>query len=693
MARQRKNTTGNQREAKRKWAAAQSARTRDVGPLRDDADPARKESCRLDFRRWCEVYFANVFKLRWSADHLKTIGKIEEAVLRGALFAVCMPRASGKSSLCEAAAMWSICFGHRHFVVLIGANASAACEQLESIKSEVEANELLQSDFPKITQPIEALERIVNRAKGQTCNGEPTFISWNAAKVVFPTVAGSPASGSVIAAAGIEARLRGMKHKTAAGEAIRPDFVICDDPQTDEVASSPTECDKRERKIAGAILGLGGPNVKISGIMPLTVIAQDDVAHRVLDRKRHPEWNGERMQLVYQFPKNEGLWARYAELWREGQQAGKGTGEATAFYVANRQAMDEGAIISWPERYRPDEISGIQYAMNLKIMDERAFMSEYQSDPMPLVPPQPDDLKPEQITERVNRHERGVVPTGCTRLTAMIDVQQRLLYYAVVAWDEVFGGHVVDYSSYPKQARGHFLYRDARPTLEDAHEPPMEAQLYAGLAALVNELLGREWRTDGGAGMRVERLLIDMGFQGELVKRFCRQSPYAAVVMPSSGHGITAGANPMEAWARREGERRGLNWIVPAPKPGEVRRVVFDSNFWKSFLRARLAAPVGAPGALMFFGDRPQTHRMIAEHLCAETRVRTEGRGRQLDEWRLPPSQPDNHFLDTVVGCCVAASMLGVSLKDLSAPPRKKKPSVPYSELYRQARERERGYR
>jgi hypothetical protein len=45
-----------------------------------------------------------------------------------------------------------------------------------------------------------------------------------------------------------------------------------------------------------------------------------------------------------------------------------------------------------------------------------------------------------------------------------------------------------------------------------------------------------------------------------------------------------------------------------------------------------------------------------------EYRVRTEARGRTVDEWKLKASAVDNHWLDCLVGCAAATSMLGVSL-------------------------------
>jgi hypothetical protein len=72
------------------------------------------------FQRFCETYFQQTFHLPWSADHLKIIAKIEQAVLEGGLFAMAMPRGSGKTTLCETACLWAILIGAREFVCLIG---------------------------------------------------------------------------------------------------------------------------------------------------------------------------------------------------------------------------------------------------------------------------------------------------------------------------------------------------------------------------------------------------------------------------------------------------------------------------------------------------------------------------------------------------------------------------------------------
>src|SRR6185295_15548526 len=144
-----------------------------------------------------------------------------------------------------------------------------------------------------------------------------------------------------------------------------------------------SQCATRESILAGAVLGLSGPGKKIAGVMPCTVIRPGDMADRILDPGKHPEWNGERTKMVYVFPTNESLWQRYAEIRAESFRAGHEGREATEYYVQNREEMDLGAQVAWPERFNPDEQSAVQHAMNLKLQDEAAVHAEYQNTPLP----------------------------------------------------------------------------------------------------------------------------------------------------------------------------------------------------------------------------------------------------------------------------------------------------------------------
>lgn len=660
------------KEAARARNAALSAAGRDIGELPEVVDPERRERCRTSFRSFCEAYMPQTFHLKWSADHLRVIARIEQAVIHGGLFAMAMPRGSGKSSLAECACLWAMFYGHRDFVTLIGSDEGHAMGMLESIKTEIDSNDLLLEDFPEATFPIRALDGIANRCSGQLYKGERTHIGWTANEIVLPTIAGSAASGAIIRVAGITGRIRGLKFKRPDGQTVRPSLVILDDPQTDESARSLSQCDTRERILAGAVLGLAGPGKKISGIMPCTVICPGDMADRILDREKHPEWNGERTKMVYAFPSNEKLWKKYEEVRAESLRVHGDMRDATAFYSAHREKMDKGAEVAWEARHNHDEVSAIQHAMNLRLQDEAAFFAEYQNEPLPDKDVEGDGLlTADQIASKLNGMRCGEVPVGVAHVTMFIDVQGRLLYWVVAAFEEDFTGYVVDYGAYPDQRRAYFTLRDARRTLQTvARGTGLEGAIYAGLVQVTNDYLNREWRRDDGAMMRVDRCLIDAnwGQSTDVVYQFCRQSPHAAVLLPSHGRFVGASSTPFAEYRKKPGDRVGLNWRIPNVRGRRaIRHVLYDTNYWKSFIYSRLAVPMGDRGCLSLYGRDPAAHRLFAEHLTAEYRVRTEGRGRVVDEWKLRPEAQDNHWLDGIVGCAVGTSIQGAILPGTDA--------------------------
>jgi hypothetical protein len=678
------------RDRKAREARALSLSGRDIGEVPGVADPARKARARGDLRFFCETYLPQTFYLEWSADHLKVIDKIQRAVLEGGLFAMAMPRGSGKTSLCEIGCLWAMLYGHRGFVALIGSDEEHAAGMLDSIKAELEHSDLLAADFPEVCHPIRALDGITQRSAGQLSQGRQTHIGWTAKEIVLPTVAGSPASGAIIRVTGITGRIRGMKFKRADGQSVRPSLVLIDDPQTDESARSPSQTAARERVLAGAILGLAGPGQKIAGLMTLTVVRPDDLADRILDQEKHPQWQGERTKLVYAFPTNEPLWSRYAELRAEGLRGGRGIAAATAFYKRNRKAMDLGAVIAWPQRFNHDEASAVQHGMNLRLQDETAFYAEYQNEPLPEVAADADMLTADQIAGNLGGHRRGEAPIGCSHLTMFVDVQGKALFWLVAAWGEDFTGHIVDYGTEPDQTAAYFTLRDLRKTLAmAAPRAGVEGAIYAGLGRLCDRTLGREWRRGDGAALRIDRCMIDAnwGSSSDVVYQFCQQSPHAPVLLPSHGRYVGASGIPFSDYNRKRGERVGLHWRVPlVTGKRAVRHVVFDTNYWKSFVHARLGVPMGDPGSLALFGHKPEVHRLLAEHLTAEYRVRTEGRGRTVDEWRVRQPGLDNHWLDCLVGAAVAASMQGAVLfgTEVKRRPRRK---IRLSELQRAGRE------
>ena len=659
----------DRRNAERDRQAEQSLAGRDIGQLPEVVNPNRKAACERNFQLFCESYFPETYSLAWSPDHLKVIEKIETAVLRGGLFALALPRGSGKTTITESAALWSMLYGHREFVVLIGATESAALELLDSLKTELEVNERLAEDFPEVCYPVAQLEGIANRCAGQLYKGERTRITWTSNEIVLPTIEGSRASGIIVRVAGITGRIRGMKFKRSDGRNVRPSLVVIDDPQTSESAGSLEQTRKRVRVLAGDILGLAGPGQKISGIMPCTIIRPGDMADIILNRNTHPDWNGEKTRMVYRFPTNMKLWEEYAEIRAEALRTEGNFQKATEFYLANREAMDAGAEVSWEARFNHDEVSALQHAMNLKFQDEAAFMSEYQNDPLPDDTADDSLLSVDEICAKINGLARRRVPLKCDRLTMFVDVQKALLFYVVIAWAEDFTGAVIDYGSWPDQHRHEYSLADANPSIQTLFpKAGFEGALYAALSALTDECLGREWEREDGAVLKIERALVDAnwGQSTDVVYQFCRQSSHAGVILPSHGRYVGASSKPMTEYRKQQGDRLGFNWMIPnVAGKRAIRHVIYDTNYWKSFIHARLAVPVGDNGSLTLYGRLPGIHQLFAEHLTAEYRVKTQGRGRWVDEWKLKPERSDNHWLDCTAGCAVCASMLGATLPEL----------------------------
>ena len=170
--------------------------------------------------------------------------------------------------------------------------------------------------------------------------------------------------------------------------------------------------------------------------------------------------------------------------------------------------------------------------------------------------------------------------------------------------------------------------------------------------------------------MRVDRCLIDAnwGQSTDVVYQFCRQSGFAGILLPSHGKHVGASSVPFSEYRRKRGDRVGLHWRIPHTiGKRQVRHVLVDINYWKTFVHGRLAVSMGDPGCLSLFGRDENAHRLLADHLTAEYRVKASAQGRTVDEWKLRATRPDNHWLDCLVGCAVAASIQGASLASVES--------------------------
>ena len=640
----------------------------DIGEIPKVLNSERRESCRLDLELFLTTYFPNSTGLSpFSPDHKRVIARIQGCVINGGRFTNAVYRGFAKSTVSENAILWATLYGHRHFCAIFAGEGKLADRASNSIKMELSDNELLYEDFPEVCHAVRALEGKTQRCASQTFNGEKTHIKWQADATVMPSIPGSQSSGSIIMSRGLTGSILGLRHKAPDGRQLRPDFVIVDDPQTRESAASPLQCAKRLEILTKSVLKLAGHTTSIACVVNATVIQHEDMVDQLLDQRKYPAWQGERIPMVRAWATaHDDLWlSRYRDIRNTfdkdvpGDQA-RAHREANEFYLANRAAMDAGCVVSWESCFDPDrEYSAIQHAYNALIDDgPDVFASEFQNQPLPNEA-QSRSLSSDDVRARVVEIPRWIVPRGLDTLTAFVDVQEKLLYWAVVAWGPQFRGHLVAYGAYPDQGRAYFSLRDAKKTLvKAAGGASLEAAIHAGLESVAGLLLDREFaRESDDAVLRVSQLMIDANWaqtQG-VVRDFARRSSWGPRVLPSHGRFVGASGSTLSDKKPDRGERVGSHWRTSTIH--RQRHVLFDTNSWKTFLAARCKLPAADKQAFTIHaGD----HSMLSEQLTSEYPTRVEAKGRVVDEWRLIPGR-DNHLLDCLVGAAVSGSYAGVS--------------------------------
>jgi hypothetical protein len=440
---------------------------------------------------------------------------------------------------------------------------------------------------------------------------------------------------------------------------------------THNSAASPTQSTTRLQIMSGDLAGMAGPGEKLSMLATMTVVYENDAADQLLNRQLHPEWHGVRKKMVNVWPTNKELWEEYVELRRSEMQAEQDHAKSTAYYADNREEMDLGSDVSWPERHRDTELSAIQHAFNLQMLDADAFQSEYQNEPVSQIADDLSFLNTVGIFSKMNGLEHGEVLSDVEKITCAIDVQGSSLWWVIVAWTEGFNGQILDYGVFPKQGGRAYTLRTLMRTFETVYPGYSEEEsIYKALTELGEILANRRWKRDDGAELSISRGFVDEGYKDKTVHLFCRQNRSKNIWMPCKGMGINAGKTPMNDWPSKRGTRIGDNWRVSlGVNDRSVRHCLIDANWWKTFIQERWAVPMGGHGCLSLWGEKLGYHRLIAEHMTNESHAVTEGHGRRVVEWSLKPAKPDQHWFDCLVYCAAAANEQGITL--MSEPEKK----------------------
>ncbi|MEX2118892.1 MAG: hypothetical protein WD847_04715 [Pirellulales bacterium] len=174
------------------------------------------------------------------------------------------------------------------------------------------------------------------------------------------------ANGVAIDAFGTGQRIRGRRRR-----ANRPTLIICDDLQNDRHIESAAGRESSRRWFHGTLLKAGTKKTNVLNLA--TALHRDALA---MELHRTPGWNSKVFRAIEHWPRNMPLWEEWEAVYTDRdnpdyQQA------AQHFYLEHRSAMDEGAILLWPDE------EDLYTLMRMRVESGRtAFEREKQGSPI-----------------------------------------------------------------------------------------------------------------------------------------------------------------------------------------------------------------------------------------------------------------------------------------------------------------------
>ena len=271
---------------------------------------------------------------RWLGERLDLLHED-----RGTKLNLLAPRGAAKSTLGTLAyPLREALEGREPYIWIVSDTMSQARAHLDNIKTELLANELLQRQYPAAC------------GKGER---------WQGGGIILR-------NGIAIEAYGTGQRLRGRRRKQ-----YRPSLIICDDLQNERHILSAEAREKSRDWFNGTLLKAGSPTTNVLNLA--TALHREAIALELLEK---PGWVSKRFRAIEQWPEDMALWERWETLYTDTDNLFSAR-EAASFYRDNKEAMDAGAALLWPEH------EDLETLMRMRVESGRtAFEREKQNEPI-----------------------------------------------------------------------------------------------------------------------------------------------------------------------------------------------------------------------------------------------------------------------------------------------------------------------
>lgn len=296
--------------------------------------------CETDLRFFTEIWFPHYAKFPFNDFHhdfFKARAKAERAIRA----AWASPRGSAKSTVVTLVKpLHDVCYDLEQFILIISSTDDLAVGKLKDIRDEVLTNDRLASAYGL---------HFETRKPG----AEQFDIYSNRGSCYF-------------VARGAGSQIRGIRKGPK-----RPTKVILDDLEHSERVYSPVQRDKLEAYFKEDVGKVGDEetNIELVG----TVLHRQSLLSQLL---QNPAYRSKKYQSIVQWPDRMDLWNEWERLAMNlGDENRLDT--ADAFYYKNKEAMDEGAKVMWPEK------EPLLHLFKEKLeIGRRAFFKEKQNEPL-----------------------------------------------------------------------------------------------------------------------------------------------------------------------------------------------------------------------------------------------------------------------------------------------------------------------
>lgn len=280
-------------------------------------------------------------------------------VRKNAKTATAAPRGFAKSTwFTKDFPISEICYRKRRYIIIISETPDVAMSNMAWIRSQFKLNKKLREDFGPLLSAKDQSNIVDNSTE---------FIAWH-----------DDGKGGKKQIAKVEAASTGGSIRGRSWNAIRPDLVICDDLEDARPggnASTPEQRVKMRDWFTQSVMSLGGPvGNKTAYVIVGTTVHMSSLLMYLLHERS--DFESKIYRAFIETPVNTKMWEECRVIFSDRNNKNR-VADARKYYEDNREAMDEGAVVLWPEAKSPWDLMRWKWDNGSK-----AFNSELMNNPL-----------------------------------------------------------------------------------------------------------------------------------------------------------------------------------------------------------------------------------------------------------------------------------------------------------------------